>query len=217
MELADGAEKKHATPALIIIEGPETGKIFPIIKSATFIGRDESAEIAVNDPAVSRKHILVEADENHICCIDLHSTNGTFVNSQKINKINLKEGDKIKVGNTLLKFSYQDSVDQKYQDKIYQMITFDELTSLYNPHNMFVLLDICFKKVKQGEVFSVLFIDIDYFKKINDLYGHLSGSKVLSDLGQIFLSNIRSTDFACRYGGEEFVSTLAILDLLSHG
>lgn len=207
-EVLAGSEKKHVVPAIIIIEGPETGKIYPLVNSATFIGRDESSEITISDPAVSRKHMLVEVDENHICCIDLHSTNGTFVNSKKINKINLKEGDKVKVGNTLLKFSYQDSVDKKYQDKLYKMITFDELTSLYNQHNMFVFLDLCFKKAKQGEAFSVLFIDIDHFKRVNDMFGHLSGSKVLSDLGQIFLSNIRSTDFACRYGGEEFVIIL---------
>jgi len=100
LEITAGVEKEYVIPTLIIIEGPETGKIFPLVNNATFVGRDESAEITINDPSASRKHMLIEVDENHICCIDLHSTNGTFVNSQKINRIDIKEGDKIKVGNT---------------------------------------------------------------------------------------------------------------------
>jgi two-component system cell cycle response regulator len=201
-------EKKHEAPALIIINGPDTGKVHPLMKSTNFIGRDYNAEIIINDPAVSRKHVLIEVDQSNVCCIDLQSKNGTFVNFRRINKSILKEGDKIRVGYTLLRFSYQDSMDQRFQDDIYRMITFDELTSLYNYKYMLYQLDILIERAQRDDAFSILFADIDHFKKVNDKYGHLSGSKVLSELGQVLLSNTRSTDIACRYGGEEFVIIL---------
>jgi diguanylate cyclase (GGDEF)-like protein len=201
----DAYSQKQVIPALIIIQGVETGKILLLLKSANFVGREDSAEITINDPAVSRKHILIEVDEKHICCLDLGSTNGTYVNNERIEKRYLNEGDKIKIGNTVLKFSYQDRDDKEYQDKVYQMITFDELTSLYNVRYMFRQINLSMERAKKGEALSLLFIDIDFFKKVNDVYGHLSGSKLLSDFGQLILSSIRSTDFACRYGGEEFV------------
>jgi diguanylate cyclase (GGDEF)-like protein len=207
-EITEGFAKKQAIPAFIIINGNETGKTLLLLESANFVGREESAEIIINDPAVSRKHLLVEVDEKHVCCIDLGSTNGTFVNNERITKKNLKEGDKIRLGNTILKFSLQDRDDKEFQDKVYRMISFDELTSLYNLRYMFFLLNQSIEKAKKGEPLSVLFIDIDFFKKVNDKYGHLSGSKLLSELGQLLLTSVRSNDYACRYGGEEFVIIL---------
>lgn len=60
----------------------------------------------------------------------------------------------------------------------------------------------------EGIDFCIIFIDIDYFKKINDEHGHLVGDKVLSSLAQIFKSKVRGSDFTARYGGEEFVILL---------
>ena len=52
---------------------------------------------------------------------------------------------------------------------------------------------------------SMLFIDLDFFKNINDKHGHICGSKLLTEMGQVILRGIRSVDVACRYGGDEFV------------
>ena len=65
-----------------------------------------------------------------------------------------------------------------------------------------------FKNIQKFLPFSLLFVDIDDFKKVNDNYGHLTGSRILSELGRVFLSNLRSKDIPCRYGGEEFVIIL---------
>lgn len=84
---------------------------------------------------------------------------------------------------SLTKLNNRGSFDQK--------IT--ELTALHND---------------EGSDFCIIFIDIDFFKKINDEHGHLVGDKVLSSLAQIIKSKVRGSDFVARYGGEEFVILL---------
>ncbi len=85
----------------------------------------------------------------------------------------------------------------------------DPLTGLLTRHN----LDVIIEKQKDiisvtGGKMSILFIDIDNFKKVNDIYGHLAGDKVLKEVAEIILSNIRKSDYAFRYGGEEFLVIL---------
>ena len=74
-------------------------------------------------------------------------------------------------------------------------------------------LEIEFERAERyNRIFSLLMIDIDYFKNINDQYGHQTGDKVLSELSNMFLSCVRKSDVVCRYGGEEFAIILPDTD-----
>ena len=85
----------------------------------------------------------------------------------------------------------------------------DSLTGLYNQKFLEDILPIELGKAKdKNGSFTVLFIDIDYFKMVNDNRGHLIGSQVLHSLGQLILQNVRHSDYAFRYGGDEFVVVL---------
>ena len=89
----------------------------------------------------------------------------------------------------------------------------DELTQLYNSRHFFKQLDLEIYRSKRYEhPLSLLFLDIDHFKKYNDAYGHLQGDKVLIRLGQIIKSCLRTMDSAYRYGGEEFTVVLPETD-----
>ena len=82
----------------------------------------------------------------------------------------------------------------------------DSLTHIYNRLHFSRFLDIEIGKVKRyGGTFSIIFLDLDHFKSINDNYGHLIGDKILRCVTDIISSANRSADIFARYGGEEFI------------
>jgi diguanylate cyclase (GGDEF)-like protein len=187
------------------MNGADTGKVIKINLPSMSLGRESSTDICLNDKSVSRKHCLIVSSSSSIILIDLQSSNGTMINEKRVERDQLKNGDKIRVGQTILRFEIADLEVSEYHEKLYQRITFDDLTSLYNRKSMLRELNLRFAAVPKSLPFSLLFMDIDYFKRVNDCHGHMTGSKILAELGRLLLSNLRSVDLACRYGGEEFV------------
>ena len=85
----------------------------------------------------------------------------------------------------------------------------DFLTGVYNRKFIMEKLEIEFGRAKRTDSeLSIILCDIDYFKRINDEFGHLAGDEVLSNVGGIFTSNLRKYDYVGRYGGEEFLLLL---------
>lgn len=103
----------------------------------------------------------------------------------------------------------QMEANKQLQDKLLEQATHDSLTALYNRRFMEdALRHELARAAREGYLVSVLMLDIDYFKPFNDTYGHEAGDQVLVTLGKVLRENIRDSDFACRYGGEEFVIIL---------
>ena len=97
--------------------------------------------------------------------------------------------------------------------KVNELSLTDELTGLYNRRKMDEVIELEFNKAKRyGNSLSIMILDIDHFKRINDFYGHKTGDTVLSRIGGILKRNIRTIDTAVRYGGEEFVIILPQTD-----
>ena len=94
---------------------------------------------------------------------------------------------------------------KQHQDKLKEMAMKDGLTGVYNHSLLVDLLEKEFEKHdrSKGDITFVM-IDVDYFKKINDTYGHMVGNIVLNELSQILLKSVRKSDIVGRYGGEEF-------------
>ena len=91
----------------------------------------------------------------------------------------------------------------------YQRAHFDQLTQLFNRQSLSSKLEACINMTKEtGVIFALCMLDLDDFKKINDTYGHLAGDEVLRVVAQILQKGIRGSDFAFRYGGEEFLVIL---------
>jgi diguanylate cyclase (GGDEF)-like protein len=89
----------------------------------------------------------------------------------------------------------------------------DDVTNLYNQRYLFMVLDKEIQRAQRsGEPFTILFIDIDHFKRVNDSNGHLVGSKLLIQLGKVLQRNIRAIDYGFRYGGDEYLLLIVGVD-----
>ena len=92
---------------------------------------------------------------------------------------------------------------------LYEAAIHDEKTGLYNNKFFETVLEMEIEKVRRGQrTFSLLIIDIDFFKKINDTYGHMKADEILKRLAKVLKNQVRKSDTAARFGGEEFVVLL---------
>ncbi len=201
------AEVRKENAYLIVISGKSVGKMFKLAAVESVIGRSDDAEIRLEDDGVSRKHAkIVKSPDGTVKLIDLNSTNGTYFNGSKVDIQGLKDGDKIQIGSaTILKFSYQDSLEEQFQKQLYDSATRDGLTKIYNKRFFLDRLKEEFSYcIRHRLPLSLVLFDIDHFKKINDTYGHQAGDYVLSTLAAKVQDTIRTEDIFCRYGGEEF-------------
>lgn len=212
-EIKTDAKDRHAY--FIVISGKLAGKMFKIENNEMLIGRSDEAEIQIDDEGVSRKHAKIsKLADGQIMLIDLGSTNGTFFNGTKISEHILKDGDKIQIGSTtILKFSYQDDVDEQFQKQFYDSATKDHLTKIFNRKTFAERFIQEFSyALRHSRVYSLAMLDIDHFKKVNDTYGHQAGDYVLRQLADVISQLIRNEDIFARYGGEEFVILLRDTD-----
>src|SRR6266446_3025457 len=94
-------------------------------------------------------------------------------------------------------------------EKIQELTITDDCTGLYNARHLYKTLEAeVYRSARFGYEFSVIFMDLDHFKTVNDTYGHLVGSKLLQEIGFRVKSQLRLIDYAFRYGGDEFVILL---------
>lgn len=111
---------------------------------------------------------------------------------------------KISLSNTLLKDA-QDKI-KKQNEELQHLATTDKLTQLYNRAKIDELLENeIARNQRYGHSFGITILDIDYFKNINDTYGHQVGDKILVKLSNVLKHSVRKTDFVGRWGGEEFL------------
>ena len=212
-ELLDNESGQSAF--LIVISAKSTagiGRMHKLDKAQEVIlGRSTECQLQVDDDGISRRHARVGIDQNgQFRVVDLGSTNGTYVNGVRVDAVVLKDGDKIQIGsNTVLRFSLQDQMDERYQRSIYESATRDGLTRIFNKKYFLETLRKEFAYCLRHRVpLSVLMFDVDHFKKINDSFGHQAGDYVLARIAQRINETIRTEDVFARYGGEEFAILL---------
>jgi diguanylate cyclase (GGDEF)-like protein len=213
-----GLEKNHAS--LIVLTGAEIGRDFRLRGGSTVIGRDTSAKICLPDDRASRQHARVDCQDAEggrgptFTITDLGSTNRTFVNSKPVESVELRDGDKIQIGGTVLKFVFLDDIEARFHSEVRDRISYDQLTGLLTKESLYLAfqreLERC---LRFGLPLGVLMMDLDRFKSVNDTHGHLMGSHVLAEVGGLISHSVRISDVSARYGGEEFVTYLAETDL----
>lgn len=213
---ANESQKIEHTIILTIIGGNEIdfGKHFLLEKNKILLGRDNPSDIAINDEKISKVHCEISILKSsqgieQISIKDLDSTNSTYVNSELIDQITLHAGDKIQIGDTVLRLSYNDELEKEYYAKLFNYAVRDTHTGLYNKRFIINELENISRIARRsGRAFSIIIIDIDDFKQINDFYGHISGDEYLKCIAELFTQSLREQDIAGRIGGEEFLIIL---------
>lgn len=203
------------TPSLLMISGPQIGRNYGINEDEFMIGRANHCDLPIEDELVSRHHCKIVMTTEGAVLKDLGSTNGTLLNGRRIrDEVKLTEGDQVQVGGlVILRYHWQEEVEAKFLGSLYESATKDFLTSAYNKKFFIERLQEEFSHaLRHQKALSVLIIDIDHFKKVNDTYGHLSGDIAIQKVAHHLMSHTRRDDIVSRFGGEEFVVLMRDID-----
>jgi len=208
------SEPEDRRAYILFIAGPLIGKMYLLDNEETIIGRDPEIDISINDSRISRKHICIKLVNEQAIVEDLGSTNGTFVNGKRIKSHTLENEDQIHISSdTIFKFAFGTDKDRMFQEEMHQMANFDAVTGILNKHAFARRLVEEFSYAKRRNLaLSMFMIDIDFFKKVNDTFGHMAGDFVLHGVAQRIKQSLRDEDILARYGGEEFVVILRSTD-----
>ncbi len=191
---------------LVEIYGENLGKRYVLSHSPFQIGRGLDSDVPVGSDAVSRRHAELQQRESGWVVIDLESTNGTWVNDRAVTEALLNAGDHIQIGDAIFKYLAGNHIEGLYFEEIYRMMIYDGLTGVYNRRYLSDFLEREFSRARRhGRVLSVVFVDLDNFKEINDTFGHLAGDHVLKRVARAFGDRIRREEIVGRYGGDEFL------------
>lgn len=201
-------------PVLLVLEGEDLRRVHVLDRPRTVVGRGADCEIVVHDASASRRHAAVfrrEGDSPEAAWIeDLGSTNGTFVNGEKLDGARqLVEHDRVRVGATLFGFRLREDLELEGERRLIQLATIDPLTGLMNRGAFDQALEREFERAhRYGRPVSLLLLDLDHFKRVNDTWGHPVGDRVLAQVAAAIRGCLRHVDLAARLGGEEFAVLL---------
>ena len=205
-------ERPPGDACLVLLHpsGPDIGRRTPLDRSAYVVGRDTDVDFVVPRSSVSRQHSRLSRDEQGMWWLeDMGSTNGTFVNERRVQRVRLSEGDLLRFGDAIYKFLSGSNVESAYHEAIHTMAIQDAMTGIHNKRYFMEFLEreiaVC---VRHSHPLTLVMFDVDHFQKINDGHGHLAGDAVLKDLAARIKPRIRREDLFARYGGEEFACVL---------
>src|SRR3989338_146412 len=162
-KIEGAGKKKHAY--IIFLSGPLLGKVHLMKTDSTIVmGRAPDVDVPINDLGISRHHVsLITTNNNTVTLRDLGSTNGTFINGKRITEQELVDGDKIQISSsTIIKFAYQDQIEDIFHNELYKMATIDPLTGAYNKRFFANRLKEEFSyALRKGIPLTLIMMDID--------------------------------------------------------
>ncbi|UCE55368.1 MAG: diguanylate cyclase [Desulfobacterales bacterium] len=193
-------------PYLIIFIGNDGGKRYKLKRGQMTVGRSPQADITIDDQRISRIHCIIEWISETIMIEDKESTNGTFVDSQKVSRAHLLPGVTIQLGHSVMKIEYKDDTEIRSEENLLRQVSIDPITGIFNRQHFLKLasMEVSYACRHQLAV-GVILLNIDNFKQINDTYGHQTGDFILARLAGIINKMTRNEDLFARYTDTEFI------------
>ncbi len=210
-ELAPREKEVGARIAVLLrLDDRGAGQLFELPRGRLHLGRSWEADVRVDEEAVSRRHAELTWRGDRLFVKDLGSTGGTYVDGARVSERVLRDGSQLDLG-ARVAFRVR-LLSMRERDALFclrEQAMYDPLTRLYNRRYLTEFLAAEFAYASRHQTpLSVLVIDIDHFKQINDTHGHLAGDAVLQQVAAVAGGQVRTEDMLARYGGEEFVAVL---------
>jgi two-component system cell cycle response regulator len=190
--------------------GKGIGAHYPVGSEPLLIGRDSHCQVCIEgDTSVSRFHAYLLAREGAFYVTDYCSTNGTYVNDEPALVRRIKDGDSLHIGQHIFRFLVGSNVEAQYHEEISRLAMTDALTGIANRRCLVEFLEReLARSVRNARPLSLVLLDIDHFKEVNDPFGHVTGDQVLRDVVTRMRTAVRTEELLARYGGEEFALVL---------
>jgi len=190
---------------LVVIAGPRLNHRMLLKKETLNIGRGMGCGFQLDLDSVSRLHARVRWDGTRHFIQDLRSTNGTYVNENRVSEHPLADSDRVGIGKVLLKYLSGSNVEAAYHEEIQRLMRYDGLTGIFNrSHFDETLHNVIWRARFDGSPVSLIAFDLDHFKTINDTHGHPAGDAVLRQASAVVSQVVPPGAVFARTGGEEF-------------
>ena len=204
--LPTGPQQRREPACVVVVNGAQLGLEARIDENPLVIGRAEDCGLVISNTSVSRHHCRIFRDGSGYAVEDLGSTNGCFVNGERVQRLGLRDGDRLRAGQCELKFFGEGSAEASYHRELLNHAVFDALTGFYNRRQSREMLEHAFDRGRSepGRL-HLMILDLDHFKPVNDRHGHLAGDRVLAGFAALVKATLGPDCVAGRLGGEEFV------------
>ena len=207
---SSGSGSLHRLPVLVVLRGTQVGRRYLLNESGLVLGRrpDKAQLVVPSDAQISSTHCRFERGPQPESwqVVDLGSTNGTLLGGQRITTSRLQDGDRILVGETLLKFTFHDEIEEEFHRAVDSLMNIDDLTGL-PVQRVFQLRcqEALAIATRRSQPMAIYMMDMDGLKKMNDAHGHLVGANSIATVGRRLGRLVESVQgCVSRFGGDEF-------------
>lgn len=210
--------RRESQDCLVVLAGvgQRLGTVLRLTKDQISVGRSSDNDFVLEDDRVSRQHAVLHRQDGRWAIADVGSRHGTWIDDARVDGYALlRNTARLQIGATIFKFLTGDDVESDVHEEIYRVSVTDGLTGLNNRRVLDEELEKEFIRARRhGRTFSVLLLDIDHFKLVNDKHGHGVGDLVLKQVAAAVRRSTRDgLDIVARYGGEELAVLAPETDL----
>ncbi len=197
-------------PVLVVLRGAQVGRRYLLNESGLVLGRraDRAQLVVPGDAQISSVHCRFErgtaAESWQV--VDLSSTNGTVIGGERVATMTLRDGDRILVGETVLKFTFHDEIEEEFHRQVDHLMNIDDLTGLPVQRVFQMRFQEALLACRRRELpMAVFMMDMDGLKKMNDTHGHFVGANSIATVGRRLGGIVQVVNgVVSRFGGDEF-------------
>jgi two-component system, cell cycle response regulator len=190
---------------LVVMNGAQIGER-RAVDHVIGLGRDPASDLSVRDATVSWSHAKIRVENGELWLDDLASKHGTWVGGQRVSgSVRLKEGDDIEVGVTRLRVELHGPAELLFDRAVVDRLERDDITGLLTRRKFDAELEGSIEAAQKSSAeLTLVVLDLDGLKRVNDAHGHACGAEVIRIVGEALRDRIPHGGHGCRFGGDEF-------------